>query len=139
MKKLLVILFGLVAIGVGIFLLVTGNSMKKRCTAEAVGTVVEVIEEREESADPDTVSITYTYYPVIEYTAGDKTLTQKYSTGYGNRNKFKVGDKIEILYDPSKPEDYLIKNDKSSNLIGIAFIAVGAVVTVIGIVKRNFV
>ena len=52
-NKIFVILFGILAIGVGIFLLVSGNNKAKRCTSEAVGTVNEIIEEKEETTDED--------------------------------------------------------------------------------------
>lgn len=137
-RKLLVILMGIVFVGIGIYLLVKGNDMAKRCTAETKGTVVEVIEEVEENNDSDGHSYSYTYYPVIEFKAGEETVNKKYSTGYGNRNKYSVGDQIDILYDPNKPTDYLIKGDKTSNMLGIIFIVAGAVVTLIGVVKSDF-
>ena len=140
-NKIFVILFGILAIGVGIYLLVSGNNKAKRCTTEAIGTVTEIIEEKQENTDEQDGAIisdtyTYTYYPVIEYKAGDKTVSKKSETGYGNKDKYKVGDKIDILYDPNKIDDYIIKNDKSSNIIGIVFIAVGVIVTGIGVVKN---
>ena len=139
-NKIFVILFGILAIGVGIFLLVSGNNKAKRCTSEAVGTVNEIIEEKEETTDEDGAIVsdtyTYTYFPVIEYKAGDKTVNKRSETGYGSKDKYKVGDNIDILYDPNNPEEYIIKNDKSSNIIGIVFIAAGVIVTGIGIIKN---
>ena len=144
-KKLLVILFGILAIGVGIFLIVSGNNMAKRCTAKASGTVIQIIEEKEENREAQESGATvydtyiYTYFPVIEYNAGDKTIGQKYSIGSGNKDKYKVGDKVDVLYDPNKPEDYLIKGDeKSSNLFGGIFVAAGVVVALIGVIKKEF-
>lgn len=142
-KKLFVILFGIVFVGVGVFLFVKGNDMSKRCTTETVGTVTEIIEEREENTEAEASGAVvydtykYTYYPVIEYKVEDKTFNEKYSTG-SSKSKYLVGDKIDVLYDPNKPEDYLIKGDKSSNIIGIIFIAAGAVVAIIGVVKKEF-
>ena len=141
-NKIFVILFGVIAIGVGIFLLISGKNKAKRCTSGAVGTVVEIIEEKEENTDTEEDgaivydSYTYTYYPVIEYKVGDKTVSKRSEIGYGSKDKYKVGDKIDILYDPNKPEDYIIKNDKSSNIIGIVFIVVGVIVTGVGVVKN---
>lgn len=135
-RKLFVILFGVVFVGIGIFLMLKGNDMAKRCTAKATGTVVEVIEEEENNTDD--AGYTYMYFPVIEYKAEEQTISQKYSTGDGNQDKYKVGDKVDVLYDPNKPEDYLIKGDeKTSNIMGIVFIVMGAVVAVVGIVKKE--
>ena len=138
MRKLFVILVGIVFVGLGVYLLVSGNDMAKRCTAETTGKVVEVIEEVEENHDADGYSVTHTYYPVIEFKAGEETVNKKYSSGTGNRNKYSVGENIDILYDSNKPTDFLIKGDKTSNILGIVFIVAGLVVAVIGVVKSDF-
>lgn len=142
-NKIFAILFGIIAIGVGIFLIVSGNGKSKRCTSEAVGTVTQVIEEKEENIETEDdeaivqdTTYTYTYYPVIEYSVGDKTLNEKYETGYGDKNKYKIGDKVDILYNPDKTEEYLIKSDKSSNIVGIVFIAAGVIIAIVGAIKK---
>ena len=139
-KKIFVIVFGIVFAAAGVFMLIKGNDMAKRCTAEVSGSVVEVIAERNDDTDSDSTIVieSYTYYPVIEYKAGDKRVNKKYNVGYGDKNKYKVGDRVDVLYDPNKVEDYLIKGDKSSNVFGYAFIAAGALVAVLGIVKKEF-
>ena len=142
-KKIIVILFGILALGVGIYLMVSGSGMAKKCIVEAVGTVIDVIEERQENTETDVSGVdiydsyTYVYYPVIEYTVGDNTVSGKYSNGISKR-KYNTGDKVDILYNPEKTDEYLIKNDKTTNFLGIAFIVAGIVVTIIGVVKKEF-
>ena len=130
MKKIVTILFGIIFVAVGIFVKVRGNNMAKKCTTPAVGTVVEI--KQEEDYDSDNGGYTYTYYPVIEYEANGETVTKQYSTG-SNRSEYRINDKVNILYNPEKVDEYLIEGDKTSNLFGIIFIVMGAVIVVAGI------
>lgn len=138
MKKIFTILFGLVFVAVGIFSLMNGNKQIKNCTVETVGTVVQIKEEMGTEEDEDGITrTTYTYYPVIEYKAGDKTITKQYSTG-SNSLKYKTNDKVDILYNPNNVEEYIIKGDKSSNILGVIFIVAGAFVSIAGVFVKNF-
>ncbi len=133
MKKIGVILVGVIFVAVGIFMLVNGMGQKQRCTEATVGIVVDV--KTEESIDSDTGSYTYTYYPVIEYKVGDKTIEKQSSNGAGS-SKYRINDRIQVLYNPDNIEEFIIKGEENSYLFSIAFIALGALVTVIGIVKK---
>ena len=135
MKKIIVILFGLVSIGIGIFLLINANALSKRCTMKTVGTVVDIKVEENIEDDEGITRTVYTYYPVIEYDAENKTVKKQSSTG-SNSPKYKVNDRINILYNPNNIEEFIIEGDKSSNIIGIIFIVVGIVVAFIGAIKR---
>lgn len=132
MRKIGVILFGLLFVAIGVYLLISGNAKAKRCTEAAVGTVVGI--DQEEYTDEDG-NFRYTYYPVIEYKAGEKTISKKSSDG-SNQSKYKIGDKLDILYNPNKVEEFIIKGDNGSNIIGIVFIALGAIAAIAGVIKR---
>lgn len=133
MKKILVILFGLIFVGIGAFMLIKGNDLAKRCTASAEGTVVEIITE--DSTDDDGFT-QYTYYPVIQYTVDGKTVSKKSSSG-SNPSKYNVNDKVDILYDPNKVEDYIIKGDKTTSFLGVIFVVAGIAVAIIGVIKHE--
>ena len=133
MQKLKVILIGVIFLAVGIFMYVKGQNQTQNCTVQTVGTVVEITEEMSTDSDGD---ITYTYYPVIKYTADDKTVRKQYSTGSSNYSKYSINDKIDILYNPSNVEEYIIKGDNSSNIFGIIFGVVGILILLIGIIKK---
>lgn len=122
-NALFLAIFGIVFVAIGIYLLISGNELAKRCTEETVGTVVEIV--REESTDSDGYT-DYTYYPVIKYQANNQTVSKKSSTGSGSSG-YNVNDKVEILYNPNNVEEYIIKGDKSSNFIGIIFVVVGVI------------
>lgn len=146
MKKVLVVLVGLLFVGIGIFVLVSGNAKVKRCTVETVGMVVEIKEERTTDSEGD---YQYTYYPVIRYQAGDRTITKQSSSGSSSnsrlslgavsfsssKSKYSVNDSIEIMYNPDNVEEFIIKGDKGSNIIGIVFIVLGSLAAVLGIIK----
>ena len=133
MKKIFVILFGLLFIGVGAFMLIIGNDLAKRCTASAEGTVVEIITE--DSTDDDGFT-QYTYYPVIQYSVDGKNVSKKSSSG-SNPSKYNVNDKVDILYDPNKIEDYIIEGDKTTSFFGLIFIVAGIAVAIIGVIKHE--
>lgn len=133
MKKVLVILFGLIFVGAGVFLFIKGNDLAKRCTASVEGTVIEIIAE--DSTDDDGFT-TYTYYPVIQYIVDGKTVSKKSSSG-SNPSKYNVNDKVDILYDPNKVEDYIIEGDTTTNILGIVFIVAGLAVAIIGVIKHE--
>ena len=133
MKKIFVILFGLLFIGVGAFMLIIGNDLAKRCTASAEGTVVEIITE--DSTDDDGFT-QYTYYPVIQYSVDGKNVSKKSSSG-SNPSKYNVNDKVDILYDPNKIEDYIIEGDKTTSFLGVIFIVAGIAVAIIGVIKHE--
>lgn len=122
----LLLLVGIAFIFVGILIMKQGDSLKKRCTEKAIGTVVEIISERESISDDYTDRI---YYPVIEYQVGERTISQKSRSGQNTR-KYDVGQQVVIYYNPNNVEEYFIKGDSSSQFIGIVFIVIGSVVAV---------
>ena len=138
MKKLGVIIFALIFVAVGIFMFVRGNELSKRCTEETVGRVVSIIEEENYETDTETGNsyTTYTYYPVIEYEVDGNKVSKKYNTGSGDR-KYSVNQKIDIMYNPNNVEEYIIKGDISSNIMGIIFTVLGLIVLGVGIFNKE--
>ena len=133
MKKIGVIIIGLIFIGIGIFMFISGQNKEKNCSAETVGTVIELKEET--STDADTGRISYVYYPIIEYKAGESLVRRQSENGSSNPS-YKVNDKLNILYNPNNIEEFMIQGDKSSNLFGIGGIVLGAIAVICGIIKK---
>ncbi len=133
MKKIGVIIVGIIFLAVGIFLFVRGKNREKNCTAETVGTIIEIKEDT--STDTDTGRITYVYYPIIEYKAGESMVRRQGENGSSNPN-YKVNDKINILYNPNNIEEFMIKGDNSSNIVAIIFVILGAAVVILGFFKK---
>lgn len=136
MNKIFIIIFGIVFLCVGVYILISGNELAKKCTVETVGTVVGNKEEASESYDGEYTSTTYSYYPIIEYKVKDETIKGEGTTG-SNPPKYNAGDTLDILYNPNNVREFMIKGDKSSNIFGIVFIVAGALITVLGIFSKN--
>ena len=130
MEKIIGILLVIVLIGAGIFIMFQESELSKRCTMNTVGTVVQ-IEKDIDTSENSGGTLKYTYYPVIQYIVNNKTITKKSSIGTGHQ-KYAENEKIDILYDPNNIEDYIIKGDISSNMLGIIMIISGVVLALSG-------
>lgn len=126
---LISISIGVLFIIVGIVVLNQGNNLKRRCTEETIGTVVELILERGYDNK-------YTYFPVVEYQAGDRRVSQKSRSGQ-KPPKYKEGEKIEICYNPDNIQEYIIKGDLTSSFLGILAIVLGSIAVVVSFIIRN--
>lgn len=120
---------GIVFIIAGISAIVMSKNYEKRCTVETVGTVIEIIEDISTDSDGNE---THSYYPVIEYKVGERIISKKSNTG-SNSFKYHVNDKIAILYNSDKIDEYIIKGDKTAVLLGVIFIVLGFVAVIVGI------
>ena len=130
MKKFMAVIFvGIIFLGVGGFLLYQGMSLVKKCTEESTATVVDMKQE----LDTDSNGMNYLYYPIIEYDADGDTIRVTMSSG-SSHPAYNINDKITILYNPSKTEQFIVKGDKSSNVMAIVFMTIGALVTGYGVV-----
>ena len=125
----ILLIAGIIFIIAGTFVMIQGNSLKKRCTEQATATVVDVIRVSDYSTTESTY--TYTYYPVIEYQVGDRTISQQSSSGQ-NPPKYKVGEQVEILYNPNNVEEFIIKGDFIPQYLGIGFIVLGTIAVAAG-------
>lgn len=131
-NKIFIMIFGIIFLAVGIFVLVNGGNMAKKCTEPITAEVINI--EKSESTDEDGFT-SYTYTPIVEYTVGDKTVAK--SSGKGaSAPEYQIGDKIDLLYNPNNVEEFIIAGDNSYKIIGIVGIVVGALVLIAGIFKR---
>ena len=129
MQKFIGLIVGIVMIAAGGFLFYKDNYLNKNCTKEATATVVDMDEEF--SADEDGAS--YMYYPIVEYQVGDNLVTSKMNSG-SSTPEYRINEKISILYNPNKTDEFIVKGDKSSKIISIVLLAFGVFVTGYGIV-----
>ena len=127
---MLFLLVGIIFVAAGILVMKQGDNLKKRCTEETIGTVVEVVCETSYSETENQYS--YTYYPVIEYQVGDRTISQISRAGQ-NPPKYQVGQQVEIYYNPNDVEEYIIKGDSTPQFFGIGFIVLGSIAVAIGL------
>ena len=132
MKKFWIIIFWIIFLAIGIVIFKTGRNKIQRCTQETIGTVVDF---EESTSTDDNGDLDYTYYPIVRYNAGERTITNKSNTGSGSP-KYSINEEINEFYNPDKVEEYVIKGDNTTDFIGIIFIVMGAAVSIIGIFKR---
>jgi hypothetical protein len=72
------------------------------------------------------------YFPVLEYTTKYGQVINKKSYVGSKKNRQQIGDKVAIIYNPDKPDEFLLDTgiDKywkiiGSLIAGIAFMATG--------------
>lgn len=136
MQRFLGLIMGVLFVAVGVFMYIKNDSLAKNCTMESEATVVDM--KQDFSSDSDSTS-SYIYYPIIEYQANDETVRVTMDQG-SSTPAYQINDKITVMYNPNKVKEFYIKGDKSSNIISIVFMAIGAVVTGFGIkmaLKKN--
>lgn len=140
-KKLVVIVIGLIFVVSGIVMIFSERDMEKRCSEETEGNVIGIVEDKkipsgrpkEEGSYYDAQKV---YYPVIEYKAGEETISKKYSVG-DEKIKYKIGEKIIIKYNPNKTDEYLIKEENGKIYVGIILIVIGVIFVLIGFFNRK--
>ena len=75
----------------------------------------------------------YSWFPTVKYQVGDETIEKRFD--YGNaKPKYKEGQKVEIYYNPQKPEDFYISGEKVQQTVGRVFTMVGWLLLVIDII-----
>ncbi len=127
MRKIFTILFLLVFIGIGIFVISKGNHLRKACTVEAIAKVVE-IRTTTSAEDGDS------YYPVLEYNANGQIMREESSIGSSNQ-KYQINDNVDILYNPENPKEFLIKGEFDIRILGIIFVVMGIIALPIVIIR----
>jgi hypothetical protein len=69
------------------------------------------------------------YYPVLEFSAVDKKTYQFQSAmGGNNKNKYRLGQEVKIIYDPQKPNQAKISDFGSFWLMPMIMILAGIII-----------
>lgn len=132
--KLIWLAIGLLFVGVGVFLIMRGNTLEKNCTASTEATVYDYRESFD--TDSDGASSTY-YYAKIKYSVDGKTYDKENSTGLTHK-KYKEGSKVTVMYNPKKPDELYIKGESLSNgLMAYILIGLGALVAIVGLFAKS--
>ncbi|MDB4918953.1 DUF3592 domain-containing protein [Mucilaginibacter sp.] len=77
------------------------------------------------------------YYPIIRFVTADKEwITEKYDIG-SSPAAYKVGDKVNVIYDKADYKHFMI-DDMKSALLGPIFIGIGATL-IIGVIIYFFI
>lgn len=132
------ILYGAIFALIGIIVSSITIDKEKQYFSQAVGTVVDVsIESRTNSNN----EVLIEKYAIVKYFVGDdRDYILKTSNASDNLN---VGDNVDILFNPSSPNEAVIKTSATKKAIiiifrdiGVAIIIFGAVYIVYGIIRN---
>jgi len=129
MRRFLVAIVGLIFLAVAVFMFVRGNTLAKNCTEETEATVVDMKQELDTDADSTS---TYRYYPIVEYSAGGKTVRATMSSG-SSTPAYSINEKIAILYDPNDTKEFIVKGETKSVIFTVVFAVLGVFVTAYGV------
>ena len=125
---------GLILITFGIFVLIINLNNQNYIKIES--TVVDIKEEEDIITDGDGNHTTITYDVTVNYTV-DGT---EYTGTLDNVSKHKVGDKMDIYYNPDDPNQI---TETKSLILPVVIIALGAasfssgIVSAVNVVKRH--
>ncbi len=121
-----VLLIGLAFLAAGILLIVKQLKSMKNNTASVMAKVSGYHTEMRHDSDGRN---TVVYYPVMRYYASGKWYEKKSSVGRGSQ-KYGIGERVELLYDPQRPEEFIIAGDKAMLILGIiaALLGIGVCV-----------
>ena len=80
----------------------------------------------------DSDAVSYIYYPIIEYKVGEDTVRVKFDSG-SNVPAYDINAKITVLYNPSNTKEFIIKGEKSADIVSIAFMVMGVALVGYGV------
>lgn len=111
----------------------------RKLVKEGITTSAKIVDIKEkESTSQDSegfTSTSYSYAPVFEFTdkKGEK-YTVESRHGFASKNKFKVGDSVEIIYLESNPENASIKKGGALWLLPIVLLSLGVLFLILAFV-----
>ncbi|MCL2485997.1 MAG: DUF3592 domain-containing protein [Oscillospiraceae bacterium] len=96
------LLAGFAFVGVGVFRLVKRYYLKKRCTAQVVGTVIETTSTR--GIHEDDSWGTRTHFVKFGYSVEGAEYEKRHIISGSQYNALDSGQEITVCYDPSDPK-----------------------------------
>jgi len=121
---------GLVALMIGI-LWIRSTKERMKTMINHTGTVVEMIRVERPGE-------TATFYPVIEFKTQTGEVFRFEGKTSGPENEYKIGEQVEILYEPQDPQGAMINSLKELWFPSIALMIIGGGIMLSGIVPCGF-
>jgi hypothetical protein len=133
-----------ISLGAGVLFFIVGTAIFLRrkaklanCTARVSARVVEMLKEErkelEKDSDGDEHYVTrIVYTPVLEYQVNGVSYREG-SSVFGHPGSLRVGQDIEIFYNPSNPSEARYPSKTSDYLMFVVFFAVGVLLLAIGV------
>lgn len=130
---------GLTFLILGIVGLKNKNKRRKNCTSKTNGKVINIVRKQYISDKSDktfTLGLVNSY-PVFEYNIGDLKFVKEYEYG-SSICKYKVGQNVEIYYNPENYNEYDVSDNNTGTILWIIFIVIGAFVMIMGLLTFLF-
>ena len=94
----------------GLYLIYSAISQTRKCTGEAIGTVIGRESQRRRSGSRKHRRSTVAYYPVVEFEANGQNISGTADISSSNPNKYADGTTLPIRYNPEDPQEFIIKS-----------------------------
>ena len=128
----LLIIIGLFLTGIG-YITLHKNRRLAKIGIKTMAKVVNIIEQH--GTDSEGYSTT-SYYPELEFADADKKTHRFQGNVGGGKRKFKIGQEVEILYDPGDPSKAQMKSFGAQWLMPVVLMGVGVMLVVGGVIGR---
>ncbi len=99
----------------------TESQTRRGCTVQTTATVIRL--DTKNSSDSEGAA----YAPVLMFAAADGETYTVCGSVYTNPCKYSRGDRVEIRYNPDKPEKFYIKGSIGLYIFSIIFGSIGGV------------
>lgn len=114
---------GLIPLGIGLLLITAKVMAYIKCTVPIHATVVKL-----EIEYTHLRGVAHTHYrPVVGYVVDGKKYTEKAHFRTNRETKYPIGSKMEICYNPGKPEEMRFVGHSFPLPAGLMFLFIGAV------------
>ena len=130
------LLVGIVLVLIGFLVIRKGSQKKNRCTASASAVIVEVQVEKDTSDSENNTGKKYNYTPIYEFTVNGNTIRKSGGIYSHNKKEYHVGDTSTVMYNPDKPEEFLVNGKSGGKSFGIALLLFGFVIIAIAFTQR---
>ncbi len=121
-------------LAIGVYTIISYLLRKRRCTEEVDGMVVEFEDSRKLNSSAK--------YTIFQYYVDGITYTQRSKIGSSN-NKYRIDEEVTIYYNPTNPNEYIVKNDRSELWFGVVYglgpILIIGFFVIVSYIKMNFI
>ena len=119
------ILFAALFFVVGVLVIVTEYTKRKKCIEATIGTVIDIDVDREYNRNDHRIESTY--YPIFQYEANGNTYVKKFTSGSNRRFTYPINSTVTIMYDPNNPDSFYVQGNNSGFILGIIFIVISII------------
>lgn len=114
-EKIVLLAVGILSTLIGIGTVLRVRATRRNCTSKILGRICRVKAKRWGRSSR--------FYPVVEYIVDGKTYSGESGLSTGFHNKYKVGDPLEVKYNPAKPKEFLVTmaSDIGCGIVALLF------------------